>query len=105
MSEQLALIPEPARPPKPSRSAYWENRGPRDWQPVTATTRYGPCGGHPAPLLPLVRTGRLGPRNVAILRADGTSDVVPVRNLRRNKPATARHGQPHPNQQPRKDTR
>lgn len=104
MTEQLALIPEPARPPKPRPSTYWENHGPRQWQPVTATTRYGPCGGHPDPPFPLVHTGRLGPRNVTIVRDDGTSDVVPVRNLRRNNPA-ARHGQPHTNQQPRKDTR
>lgn len=102
MTEQLALIPEPARRAQARPTLYWENHGPRQWREVTVTTRYGPCGGAPEPQFPLVRTGRLGPRNVTILRADGTSDVVPVRNLRRNQPA-ARHGQPHPNQQPRKD--
>lgn len=76
----------PERPPKPQPSTYYENRGPRDWQPVTVTTRYGKCGGVPEPPFPLVRTGRLGPRNVQIVRSDGTSDVVPVRNLRRKEP-------------------
>jgi len=68
-------------------TTYWENRGPRNWQPVTVTLRYGHVAGHPALHLPHVTTGRLGPRNVHIQRADGSGDVVPVRNLRRRKPA------------------
>ena len=85
-SGQLSLevpLPEPA--PEPP-ATYWENRGPRDWQPVTVVLRYGHVAGYPTFDLPHVTTGKLGPRNVLIRRADGTGDVVPVRNLRRRKP-------------------
>lgn len=83
---QLALnVPLPPKP-EPPPPTYWENRGPHDWQPVHVTLRYGPVAGHPALGLPHVTTGKLGPRNVLIERADGTRDVVPVRNLRRKKP-------------------
>lgn len=85
-ARQLALVPLPESAPE-SPATYWEHRGPRDWRPVTVSVRYGPCSGDPDVALPLVRTGRLGPRNVQIERGDGTRDVVPVRNLRRNRPA------------------
>lgn len=80
---QLALIPAAAPPPE----TYWEHAGrPGVWRPVTVTCRYGPGGGEqPAPF-PLAVTGRAAPRNVAIRRADGSSDVVPVRTLRRKDP-------------------
>jgi hypothetical protein len=76
-------MPPAASPP----ATYWENRGPHDWRPVLVTCRYGQCGGEPEPPFPLAVTGRYGPRNVQITRSDGTADVVPVRNLRRNRPA------------------
>lgn len=82
---QLALVPRPEPAPEPPPT-YWEHRGPRDWRPVTVSVRCGPCSGDPGVRLPLVRTGRLGPRNVLIERGDGTADVVPVRNLRRANP-------------------
>lgn len=83
---QMALeVPLPDPPPDPP-AVYWENRGPRDWQPVHVTLRYGHVSGHTAIDLPHVVTGKLGPRNVCIRRADGSRDVVPVRNLRRKKP-------------------
>jgi hypothetical protein len=77
-----ALFDLPAPPPE----TYWENRGPRDWQPVTVVCRYGKTSGMPEPVFPLVTTKPLAPRNVQIRRADGSGDVVPVRNLRRRKP-------------------
>lgn len=64
---------------------YFENRGPRDWRPVTLVTRYG-TGPVPKPMFPEVRTRRMPPRNVAVRRADGTMRVVPVRTLRREHP-------------------
>jgi hypothetical protein len=80
------LFPAPETPP-PAPATYWENRGPRDWQPVTVTTRYGNCqGARRRPPFPLVRTKPLSPRNVTIRRGDGTTDVMPVRNLRRKEP-------------------
>lgn len=82
-AEQLALDVRLPEPP----TTYWENRGPRNWQPVLVTVRYGNTRGRPEPILPHVVTGKLGPRNVLIQRADGTGDIVPVRNLRRKKPA------------------
>ena len=85
--EQLALLPAPARSAKSWPTTYWEHTGqPGQWQPVEVTTRYGLVGGDPEPTFPLVRTSRLGPRNVTILRPDGSTDVVPVRNLRRKDP-------------------
>lgn len=85
-TQQLALdVPTPATTPHPP-ATYWENRGPRNWQPVHVVARYGPVTGHRTLDLPHVTTGKLGPRNVCIQRADGTADVVPVRNLRRRKP-------------------
>lgn len=74
--------------PRPAET-YWEHVGPRTWQPVTVTTRY--ATGQPAPeqRLPLVRTRPVAPRNVTVVRADGSSDVVPVRTLRRERPPTA----------------
>ena len=77
-------LPEPAPQPSPT---YWENRGPHDWRPVLVVVRYGNTSGLQMPALPHVVTKKLGPRNVCIERADGTRDVVPVRNLRRKKPA------------------
>lgn len=86
-TRQLALhVPLPTPTPEPP-ATYWENRGPHDWQPVHVTLRYGPVAGHRALDLPHVTTGKLGPRNVLIRRADGSRDVVPVRNLRRKRPA------------------
>lgn len=85
-TEQLALavaLPEPASETPPT---YWENCGPRDWQPVLVIVRYGNTHGIPDPVFPHVVTKPLAPRNVMIERADGTRDVVPVRNLRRKKP-------------------
>lgn len=80
---QLALIPAVA----PAPATYWEHAGrPGVWRPVTVVCRYGDTRGvSPAPF-PLAVTGRAAPRNVAIRRADGTSDVVPVRTLRRKDP-------------------
>lgn len=84
---QLVLdVPTPDPAPDPP-ATYWENRGPRDWQPVTVVIRYGNTSGLKQPVLPHVTTGKLGPRNVLIQRANGSCDVVPVRNLRRRKPA------------------
>ena len=85
-SGQLSLevhLPEPA--PEPP-ATYWENRGPRDWRPVTVVIRYGNTSGPGQPVLPHVTTKPLAPRNVCIRRNDGSGDVVPVRNLRRRKP-------------------
>lgn len=92
MTEQLSLLDAPARPPRPDRrpTTYWENRGPRDWRPVDLVTRYGKSSGLEEPPFQHVRTGRLGPRNVAIARADGHVRVVPVRTLRRHKPEPRR---------------
>jgi len=82
MSQLALAVPLP----QPALSTYWECHGPRDWQPVLVTLRYGHVAGHPTLRLPHVTTGKLGPRNVLIHREDGTRDVVPVRNLRRKKP-------------------
>ena len=65
---------------------YYENRGPRDWRPVTVVCRYGPTRGT-VPVFPHVRTKPSAPRNVTIRRADGHQRVVPVRTLRRRDPA------------------
>lgn len=84
---QLALdVPTPDPAPDPP-ATYWENRGPRDWQPVTVVIRYGNTAGRAEPELPHVTTKPLAPRNVCIQRADGHQRVVPVRNLRRRQPA------------------
>jgi hypothetical protein len=83
---QLALdipMPQPAPETAPT---YWENRGPRDWQPVHLVIRYGNSRGTAEPVFPLVVTKPYGPRNVAIRRADGHQRVIPVRTLRRQKP-------------------
>ena len=85
-ADQLAFtVPLPAPPPQPPPT-YWENRGPRDWQPVLVVLRYGNTRGTPELAFPHVTTKALAPRNVAIRRTDGTQDVMPVRNLRRRKP-------------------
>jgi hypothetical protein len=85
-AEQLALtVPLPPAP-EPEPPTYWENRGPRDWQPVTVVCRYGNTAGLTSPVFPLVVTKPLAPRNVCIRRADGHQRVVPVRNLRRKQP-------------------
>ena len=85
--EQLTLdVPLPPRP-EPAPPTYWENRGPRDWQPVLVACRYGNTTGVREPAFPYIVTKPLAPRNVQIRRADGTGDVLPVRNLRRRKPA------------------
>ena len=81
---QLALAAPPDMP-----ATYWENRGPRDWHPVAVTVRYGDTRGLPEPPFPLVRTAPLGPRNVTVVRPDGSSDVLPVRTLRRRNPGEA----------------
>lgn len=86
MAGQLALdvpLPEPPPPPPPT---YWENRGPRDWQPVHVVVRYATIRGTPHPAFPHVRTKPSAPRNVCIERADGERLVVPVRTLRRQNP-------------------
>ncbi|MGP4114633.1 hypothetical protein ACTWP5_27455 [Streptomyces sp. 4N509B] len=86
---QLDLFPEPERPapPPPPPPTYWEHTGrAREWRPVTVTVRYGPGAGEQHPALPHVHTGRTSPRNVAIRRTDGSTDVVPVRTLRRKDP-------------------
>lgn len=84
---QLTLdVPTPDPAPDPP-ATYWENRGPRDWQPVLVVLRYGNTTGRADPLLSHVTTNPLAPRNVCIRRADGHQRVVPVRNLRRRKPA------------------
>lgn len=83
---QLALdVPLPQSEPPPAET-YWENRGPRDWQPVLVVCRYGNTSGLREPVFPLVATKPLAPRNVQIQRADGCERVVPVRNLRRKQP-------------------
>lgn len=84
---QLALdvpLPAPAERPLPT---YWENRGPKDWQPVLVVCRYGNTSGLAEPVFPLVVTKSLAPRNVLIRRTDGHERIVPVRNLRRTAPA------------------
>lgn len=66
---------------------YWENAGPRRWQEVVVRVRYGPAARTvPGPVLPLVRTGKAGPRNVLVERPDGTAVVRPVRLLRVRRP-------------------
>ncbi|CAL9667815.1 hypothetical protein SUDANB145_07251 (plasmid) [Streptomyces sp. enrichment culture] len=92
MPDQPALfdtgLVEPPPAPETPRT-YWENRGPHDWQPVQVICRYGPTRGVPS-AFPDVVTKPAGPRNVQILRTDGTSDVLPVRNLRRHNPEEPR---------------
>jgi hypothetical protein len=86
-TEQLALdVPLPAPDPEPPPT-YWECRGPRDWRPVLVVCRYGNTRGLAEPVLPLVVTKPIAPRNVQIRRADGHERVVPVRTLRRQQPA------------------
>jgi hypothetical protein len=83
---QLALdVPLPQADPPPAEP-YYENRGPRDWQPVQVVCRYGNTSGLADPVFPLVVTKPLAPRNVQIRREDGHKRVVPVRNLRRRRP-------------------
>lgn len=67
------------------RASYFENRGPRDWRPVTVVCRYG-GGPLPAPVFPEVRTRPTPPRNVMLRRTDGELRIVPVRTLRRERP-------------------
>jgi hypothetical protein len=68
--------------PDPEVRTYWEHRGPHDWRPVTVRVRYGRVAGLAEPVLPLVRTARMAPRNVLVEREDGTAVVKPVRLLR-----------------------
>lgn len=89
-AEQLALLPPPEQPePEPEPRTYWENRGPKDWQPVHVTIRFGNSRGMPAPAFPLVTSSPMAPRNVMVQRDDGTTVVKPVRSLRREKPGGA----------------
>lgn len=81
MAGQLALDVPPPVPP-----TYWENRGPRDWQPVHVVIRYATTRGTLHPAFPHVRTKPSAPRNVMIRRADGERLIVPVRTLRRQNP-------------------
>lgn len=86
VTRQLALeVPLP-EPPADQPVTYWENRGPRNWQPVHVILRYGNTSGHVSHPLPHVTTKPHGPRNVLIQRADGHQRIVPVRTLRRRKP-------------------
>jgi hypothetical protein len=85
---QLALEGLPPGPEaEPPARTYWENRGPRQWEPVTVRVRYAtPSTSPPGPVLPYVQCGGLAPRNVLVEREDGTCDVRPVRLLRRERP-------------------
>jgi hypothetical protein len=86
-AEQLALLPPPEQqPPEPEPRTYWECRGPKDWQPVHVTIRFGNSRGMPAPEFPLVTSSPMAPRNVMVRREDGTTVVKPVRSLRRRHP-------------------
>lgn len=82
MKGQLELDVMPPADLVPEVRVYFECRGPKDWRPVTVRVRYGNVAGLEDPLLPLVRTVALAPRNVLVERDDGTSDVRPVRLLR-----------------------
>lgn len=82
---ELDVVP-PAAEPVPEARMYFECRGPRDWRPVMVRVRYGRVAGGAGPVLPLVRTVALAPRNVLVEREDGTSDVRPVRLLRCSRP-------------------
>jgi len=82
---ELDVLP-PAGEPVMEARVYFECRGPRDWQPVTVRVRYGNVSGLAVPVLPLVRTVALAPRNVLVERDDGTADVRPVRVLRCTRP-------------------
>jgi hypothetical protein len=87
VSEQLELdVLPPAAEPVSEDRVYFECRGPRDWRPVTVRVRYGKVSGLAVPVLPLVRTVALAPRNVLVEREDGTADVRPVRLLRCTRP-------------------
>lgn len=86
-AEQLSLEVAVPAAEEPEPATYWECRGPRDWRPVLVVCRYGNTRGLPEPVLPLVVTKPIGPRNVQIRRGDGHERVVPVRTLRRQKPA------------------
>jgi len=86
LAEQMVLAMPAPTAQEPAPPTYWENRGPRDWQPVTVVCRYGNTAGPAEPIFPHVTTKPLAPRNVHIRRADGHERVVPVRNLRRKKP-------------------
>lgn len=89
-AEQLALLPPPQRPaPAEAPRTYWECRGPKDWQPVHVTIRFGNSRGMPDPPFSLATSRPLAPRNVMVQRADGTTVVKPVRSLRRAKPGGA----------------
>ena len=82
---ELDVLP-PADEAQAEPRVYFECRGPRDWQPVTVRVRYGQVAGGAGPVLPYVRTAGLAPRNVLVEREDGTTDVRPVRLLRRARP-------------------
>ncbi|MBR8638649.1 hypothetical protein KEF29_03380 [Streptomyces tuirus] len=86
-AEQLALD-MPATDGGPAARTYWEHRGPGRWEPVTVRTRYATPGPPPNVPFPHLHLGRTTPRNVLVERADGTSDVRPVRLLRTRKPRT-----------------
>ncbi|MBE4790279.1 hypothetical protein [Streptomyces caniscabiei] len=87
MKGQLELdVMQPADEPGPEVRVYFECRGPKDWRPVTVRVRYGNVAGLEDPVLPLVQTVALAPRNVLVERDDGTSDVRPVRLLRCSRP-------------------
>ncbi|MFE7778762.1 hypothetical protein ACFU5O_33785 [Streptomyces sp. NPDC057445] len=70
----------------PTARTYWENRGPRDWRPVTVRIRYGDLSGEPVPALPHVRLKRKAPMNVLVERDDGSRVVKPIRQLRVHSP-------------------
>ncbi|MDX2986425.1 hypothetical protein [Streptomyces caniscabiei] len=82
---ELDVLP-PDVDPVPEARVYFECWGPKDWRPVVVHVRYGNVAGRAIPLLPLVRTVALAPRNVLVERDDGTSDVRPVRVLRCTRP-------------------
>jgi hypothetical protein len=71
----------------PART-YWEHRGPGVWEPVICRVRYGkaPRRDEQGPVLPFVQLKAQAPRNVLIERADGTKDIVRVRQLRTRRP-------------------
>lgn len=71
----------------PART-YWEHRGPGVWEPVTVRVRYGkaPRPAEQGPRLPFVQLKQQAPKNVLVERADGTTDIVRVRQLRTRRP-------------------
>jgi hypothetical protein len=69
----------------PLEPTHLEHRGPGDWRPVTVTTGPGDVRGLPRPPFPLARTGLRAPRNVGLVRTDGSRDIKPQRSLRRHR--------------------